>query len=221
MMAAHAYNRISTSFAGPLLGALACTLALFIGLPLVEYLSTRTRTHPDQLELKTIDTVIPPPAPPKRVEPQQELREKQRPKPRMAKPRTLLPIQAALHLNVPVGDFSSDFAMNFEVDAPDMQNLENYIFEIGELDQRPRARTKPEPTYPPRALVRRTEGFVIVEFIIDETGKVGNITIVESQPEGLFNRAAERAARRWKFDPGTHKGKPVSTRMRQRFDFEL
>lgn len=57
------------------------------------------------------------------------------------------------------------------------------------------------PEYPQRQAQRGIEGYVDLTFDISTTGQPINIRIVESQPEGVFDRAASRALARWKYRP--------------------
>ncbi len=58
-----------------------------------------------------------------------------------------------------------------------------------------------EPRYPAKALKRRVEGYVIMSFTIDETGKPDDIEVVEANPRRMFEREAVRALRNWKYQP--------------------
>ena len=49
---------------------------------------------------------------------------------------------------------------------------------------------KVAPIYPRRAQSRGIEGYVIVEFTVTKNGSVRNPLVIESQPEGIFDRAA-------------------------------
>jgi protein TonB len=79
----------------------------------------------------------------------------------------------------------------------------------------------PPPLYPPTARARRQEGFVEVEFTVAEDGKVRDIRVIRSDPPGVFERAAERSVRRWRFEPHRVQGEPMAVRARQRIEFEL
>lgn len=59
----------------------------------------------------------------------------------------------------------------------------------------------PPPRYPRRAKLTRKEGSVTIQFQIDANGNVHNPVVVESNPEGLFDKAALRAIKRWRFKP--------------------
>ncbi len=66
-----------------------------------------------------------------------------------------------------------------------------------------------EPRYPQRALKRGMEGYVIMKFTIDSTGKPVDIEVVESNPKRVFDREAMRALTKWKYQPKTEGGQPV------------
>ncbi|ORT52599.1 energy transducer TonB (plasmid) [Vibrio sp. qd031] len=66
-----------------------------------------------------------------------------------------------------------------------------------------------EPRYPSRALDRGIEGYVVMTFTIDATGKPTDITLVESNPKNVFDREAARALAKWKYQPKTDAGKAV------------
>lgn len=75
------------------------------------------------------------------------------------------------------------------------------------------------PVYPVRAERLHLGGAVVVEFTINEAGRVENPRVVESKPPGIFDQAAKQAILRWRFKPKLEDGKPVARHARQRFDF--
>lgn len=68
---------------------------------------------------------------------------------------------------------------------------------------------KVAPVYPRRALSRGIEGYVILEFMVTKLGTVENIQVVEANPPGYFERAAIKAASRFKYKPKVINGEPV------------
>ncbi|MEH6595852.1 MAG: energy transducer TonB [Colwellia polaris] len=60
---------------------------------------------------------------------------------------------------------------------------------------------KVAPIYPRRAQSRGIEGYVIVEFTVTKNGSVRSPLVIESQPEGIFDRAAMDAALKFKYKP--------------------
>lgn len=83
------------------------------------------------------------------------------------------------------------------------------------------------PDYPRRAAQRGIEGFVLVRFTVTTAGTVEDVEVVESRTtEGdetsIFNRAAVRAAERFRFRPRVIDGEPVAVEgVPYRFIFEL
>lgn len=77
------------------------------------------------------------------------------------------------------------------------------------------------PSYPRDALLRREEGYVIVEFTINGQGETENISVVEAEPRGSFDNEARRAVGRWTFEPALRDGRPVPQRIRHTLEFKL
>jgi periplasmic protein TonB len=94
-------------------------------------------------------------------------------------------------------------------------------FSVGQLDGPLTTLTRIPPVYPVQARRRGIEGWVKVAFIVDETGRVGDISILESDPKGLFDRSVERCVRGWRFKPGTVEGMPVKAQVETVIRFEL
>jgi len=79
-----------------------------------------------------------------------------------------------------------------------------------------------EPKYPMVAQRNGTEGWVRLSFSIDEVGGVTDIEIVEAKPKRVFNRAAKRALKRWKYKPKIVDGKPIKqTGLTVQLDFTM
>ena len=78
------------------------------------------------------------------------------------------------------------------------------------------------PDYPDRAAQRGIEGYVVVEYSIDEIGRVGEVHVIFSEPEKIFDRAAINAVKRYKYKPKLVDGQPVPVnQVRQKISFEL
>lgn len=80
-------------------------------------------------------------------------------------------------------------------------------------------RTQPE--YPERALKRRIEGRVTMEFIIKPNGEITKLTIVSAEPGDIFNEAALTAIKKWKFKQKIVNGMAVEQRALQTLSFKL
>lgn len=77
------------------------------------------------------------------------------------------------------------------------------------------------PTYPMRASRRRIEGWVKVEFTITKEGTVKDAVVINSKPSSIFNSAALKAIKRWKFKPHIIAGEAYEQRAVQTLEFKL
>jgi TonB family protein len=73
---------------------------------------------------------------------------------------------------------------------------------------------------PPSNLPRNTKGFVVVSFKIGTNGRVSDIEIVESEPKGKFDDAAQDAVRKWTYEPRKENGVAVESIGKARLVFE-
>jgi protein TonB len=80
---------------------------------------------------------------------------------------------------------------------------------VGAADQDIVPLVRVNPEYPVRAAQRGIEGWVEVEFTISPNGTVKNARVVGYEPSSVFNKAALRAIRKWKYNPKIEDGKPV------------
>ena len=65
------------------------------------------------------------------------------------------------------------------------------------------------PQYPIHALSRGIEGWVEVRFTITGTGTVKDAVVIASEPGNIFDQAAVRAVRKWKYRPKIENGVAV------------
>jgi protein TonB len=77
------------------------------------------------------------------------------------------------------------------------------------------------PIYPRRAANRRIQGWVKIEFIITTEGLVKDPVVVQSMPNSIFNSAALKAIRRWKFKPYIVAGQAYEQKASQTLEFKL
>jgi len=78
-----------------------------------------------------------------------------------------------------------------------------------------------EPVYPTVAMTRKIGGWVDVEYVVMPDGSVAQARVVDSQPKGMFEKAALRAINKWKFKPRIVDGQPVPRGVDQRINFNL
>ncbi len=121
--------------------------------------------------------------------------------------------------NVTVPDISMGMQVSL---SPTLNNLSMPAPSIS-IDTNPTVLSQVPPRYPQRALRRRQEGRVVVEFVINEMGgvKPGTVVVVESSPPGVFDKAVLRAIQRWRFKTRVVDGQPVSFKARQELEFKL
>lgn len=86
----------------------------------------------------------------------------------------------------------------------------------------PRLVERVAPEYPAIARQRRIEGWVELEYVVGADGRVIDVRVLDSHPTRVFEAAAERALRRWRFEPAVGDGgAPQPTVGRTRIDFTL
>ncbi len=60
---------------------------------------------------------------------------------------------------------------------------------------------KVAPQYPSRAQSRGIEGWVLLSFTVTQTGAVIDPVVLDSEPPGIFDNAAQKAVLRFKYKP--------------------
>ena len=80
---------------------------------------------------------------------------------------------------------------------------------VMDYDAPPRPIKITKPQYPQEAFVKKIEGTVIVEILIDSTGRVVRARVIQSVP--LLDAAALQTVYQWIFEPAVKHGRPVPT----------
>lgn len=106
--------------------------------------------------------------------------------------------------------------------SPSLNNLVMPAPEIV-LETNPTAISQVPPSYPRRALRKKVEGSVTVEFMVTEAGTVKpeTIVVVKSTPAGVFDKSVIRAIQRWRFKSRVVDGQAVPFKARQELEFKL
>ena len=76
-----------------------------------------------------------------------------------------------------------------------------------------------EPEYPIQLEQRGIVGWVTVEFWVTKTGSVRDPRVVAARPKRLFDQAALRGVRKWKYNPKIVNGEPVETQEKITLEF--
>jgi protein TonB len=93
------------------------------------------------------------------------------------------------------------------------------IVRAAELPVAPRKLVDARPVYPEIARAARVEGTVVLEAVLDPSGRVTDLRVVTSVP--LLDRAALDAVRQWRYTPSVSYGRPVSVLMTITIRFTL
>jgi protein TonB len=106
--------------------------------------------------------------------------------------------------------------------SPSLNNLAIPMPEIV-VDANPTIISQVPPSYPRRALRKKIEGTVTIEFMVTTSGFVdpNTVVIVESSPPGVFDSAVRRAIQRWRFKTRIDNGVAVPFKTRQSLEFKL
>ncbi len=199
----------------PLISSVAITGGLFVTLPLMQWAS-ELRQNPDQANLTSIALAVPP-TPPQLPPPAEEEVEEEEIELETEVQRISLD-QINMALNAGMGGMSAGSLATQSFQLPG--NLEEMVFEIADLDEKPEPLYRIAPKYPFNLKRSGVQGRVFLLFVVNEKGLVENARVTES-PHPEFSKAALDAINIWKFNPGKKGGKPVKTRIRIPLSFSL
>ncbi|MEJ2041001.1 MAG: TonB family protein [Desulfosarcinaceae bacterium] len=141
--------------------------------------------------------------------PEEPPQARQRPKPLAARSfQAKLALPLAINPKLPAGPDT--------ISLPDLAPAEfdahgfGEAFAIGDLDAPLTVLTRMPPVYPAAAKHRGIEGWVKVRFVVNEDGRVGQVSILESRPPAAFDKSVIQCVSAWRFKPGTIDGMAVS-----------
>ena len=78
-----------------------------------------------------------------------------------------------------------------------------------------------QPEFPTAARMSGIEGWVTVNYTIDDKGRVSDVRIVDAKPRKVFDSAVRKAVHNWRFEPTVVDGQPVARVMTQTIQFSL
>ncbi len=82
-------------------------------------------------------------------------------------------------------------------------------------------KTAISPIYPPPQLMKKTEGWVQAKISVNEFGSVDSISIIAAKPNRVFDAAAKKAIKKWKFHPKIVDGKAIPFTATQTIEFKI
>jgi TonB family protein len=94
------------------------------------------------------------------------------------------------------------------------------VYKLRDGVKPPRAIYSPAPEFSEEARRQKVQGTVVLDLIVTSAGKAVQVRVVQSQGYGLDEKAVE-AVSKWKFEPATKDGKPVSVEVPVEVDFRL
>ena len=209
-----ASNQEGSFFVNGILG-IVFTAGIFIVLPAMHILGQITM---ETREVVTMDSSeAPPPPPPEDLPPPPEDKEELE-KPEVEEPPPPMTLnQLEMALNPGAGDAVGDFGFgDFDTGIDAMADME--IFDLRDVDKLPRALFQVEPHYPYALKQAKIAGWVQLEWVIDDSGKVLRPRVVKSSHRE-FNQPAIESIMRSKWSPAKKGGKNVAVRVTQRMDF--
>ncbi len=107
----------------------------------------------------------------------------------------------------PDGIFDKDKTFGEEFELGD--SFEAVNSNAGENGLTPTIRI--EPQYPIDARRKRQQGWVKLHYSVTTAGTVANVSVIDGEPRGVFDKVARKALYRWKFRPEVVNGKAVAS----------
>ena len=163
-----------------------------------------------------------------------EVKKLEKPKPQKkvqpkppARPRTVQPKLAPLQgLNSSIGgiDFgmpSFDMGNMGEVNDSILGDMSNVVMTDDTVDVPPKPAKRTAMNYPPQARKKGLTGYVVLNLLIDENGRVVNIKLLESTPPGVFDQVAMEGVQSWQFEAAVYQGQKVRVWAKQKIRFDL
>jgi protein TonB len=177
--------------------ATAITFVLFF---LMQYLISMDTTDPEKGEARKIADITMP-----EIELEVQRQEPKPEEPDVPEDIPDLP-EPDISLDAPVGE-----GLNISRVKVDMGGLESNA-SISASDSEMLPIVTIEPQYPQRAASRGIEGWCLVSFTVSAQGTVDedSITIVDADPENIFDSSSRRAVSRFKFNPRVSDGVAVA-----------
>jgi len=89
------------------------------------------------------------------------------------------------------------------------------------VDTPPKVIKRSPIVYPELARKQGVSGYVSMNVLINENGRVDDVQILQSEPAEVFDLMADSTIRQWQFEPATYNGKKVQVWAAQKIVFKL
>ena len=209
-----------------LAGAILINFLLFCSLPGLIHMD-REKNDIESLNFIQFTRIKRPPPPPKSKKKviKEEAVKKVKPV-KVVRPTNRIP-QKQLSLNMPLPDLNMDSRICGGIPMvpppqvmPPSLDLSG-ILDENQVDTIPAPTYKRAPQYPYRARRMGLEGEVKIQFIVDPTGQVSDIVILEADPPDIFDQAVHDAVSSWRYSPGELAGQRVTCRVTTSVIFKM
>ena len=165
-----------------------------------------------QVKFERKEQPPPPPQPKKQPKPRQQRNTRQAPSP-------LVGLDTALSgLDVGIPAFSTEDLNSL---GSDLLDAKGSVMTDDTVDQPPQPTFRAPMQYPPSARAKGVEGYVVLSLLIGMTGEVEKVKVVESEPQGTFEKVAQQGVKQWEFQPAKYNGQAVRAWAKQRVRFNL
>lgn len=197
-----------------LCGFLLSTLGV---ISLLGWMNQPTEESQEQAEtaVSYFDAAPPPPPPkPKRVERRRARKSTSSKRPAPSAPRLSSTLAGISFRGMP-----SFQAETSDVDASLLGDTDHVVMTEDTIDSPPSPVDRSMPELPIRLRKKGISGKVMLHLLIDTEGRVAEVQVLSSDPPGIFDEIATRAATKWRFRPGSHQGKPYAVWMKAPIEF--
>ncbi len=133
------------------------------------------------------------------------------------KPKTHL----AFEINSALTGGASEFKLHAPAGISALELGLPNIFNAGDLDHPLISVKRIPPVYPVHAKQEKIQGYVTIQFIVNTLGAVEDVTVIESNPSGVFDQSVINCVYKWLFKPGAVNGEVVNTLAQTTVNFEL
>jgi len=104
---------------------------------------------------------------------------------------------------------------------PDSLDAINAITSTSQIDRLAKIISRSPPEFPASAKARGLRGYVTLKVKVASTGNIETVRVEQSDPAGVFDDAAMRAIKTWRFEAAILAGKPASSWVVQKIRFDL
>lgn len=199
-------------------------LFLFAGLPLLTRVADRGPTK-KQVNLTLLTQRRPPKAP--ETEQEKRLRReelKMAPKPKSQSRTTKRQLNMPkFGFEVGEGGFGDGILVDFDAAGFGL-NMDDFGFDVTQVDKAPRYLRRVNPVYPFSAKRKGVKGWVMIRCLVTKEGLPTKIAAVKAEPSDvldIFGPICVDAVKKWRFYPGEIGGDPVPTRVAFKVRFQM